>query len=123
MNNDNEMGWIREMEPRRAFIGLCIAMAGCDEKLEFREIAKLREVMDRNGFTQAEVVKELEDFSLMNIEEAFIYGRRCIAAVPALTEKMMEKLLESLFEIAIADDYLHEMETKVMNLVKARMGD
>ena len=111
----------QEAASRKAFIGLCIAMAGCDSKMDLKEISKLRKVMDRYGFSEKEVVQELKDFSEMNIEEALLYGRRCMAALPELDEDLKKRLLISLTEIALAEDEFEETEMKVINTVMNRI--
>ena len=111
----------KEAASRKAFIGLCIAMAGCDSKMDIKEILKLRKVMDRYGFSEEEVVSELKDFSRMNIEEALLYGRQCMAALPDLDKDLVRRLLISLSEIALAEDDFEESEMNVMNAVIKRL--
>ncbi|TFB11857.1 TerB family tellurite resistance protein [Candidatus Marinimicrobia bacterium MT.SAG.3] len=123
MNGKNRSQSGREEESRRAFIGLCIAMAGCDSKMDIKEISKLRRVMDRYGFSEKEVVRELKEFSKMNIEEALLYGRKCMAALPELDEDLQKRLLISLTEIALAEDDFEETEMSVMNTVMHRIGN
>lgn len=106
-----------EAASRKAFIGLCIAMAGCDSKMDVKEISKLRKVMDRYGFSEEEVVSELKNFSKMDIEEALLYGRRCMAALPNLDKNLKKRLIISLSEIALAEDDFQDTEMKVMNTV------
>ena len=113
----------QEATARKAFIGLCIAMAGSNTKMNIKEISKLRRVMDRYGFSEEEVVRELKDFSKMNIEEALLYGRRCMAALPELDEDLQKRLLISLTEIALAEDDFEETEMSVMNTVMHRIGN
>ena len=120
MSGKNRSRSGREEASRKAFIGLCIAMAGCDSKMDIKEISKLRRVMDRYGFSEKEVVRELKDFSKMNIEEALLYGRKCMAALPELDEDLQKRLLISLTEIALAEDDFEETEIRVMNTVMDR---
>ena len=117
----NQIEADRIFKPEKAFIGLCIAIAGCDEKIDLRQLNKLREVTKRNGIFEEDVIRELDDFSKMNIEEALIYGRRCMAALPELESEMKNMLLLSLYEIALADSDYHQMELKVIETVKKRM--
>ena len=121
MSRKRKAGGEKEAASRKAFIGLCIAMAGCDSKMDLREVSKLRKVMDRYGFSEEEVVRELEDFSKMNIEEALLYGRRCMAALPMLDEDLKKRLLISLTEIALAEDDFEETEMTVINSVMNRI--
>ena len=121
MSSKNSADINKEAASRKAFIGLCIAMAGCDPKMDIKEIMKLRKVMDRYGFSEEEVVRELKDFSKMNIEEALLYGRQCMAALPGLDEDLKKRLLISLSEIALAEDEFEETETKVMDTVMKRL--
>lgn len=121
MSNKNIADIEKEAASRKAFIGLCIAMAGCDSKMDIKEILKLRKVMDRYGFSEEEVVSELNDFSRMNIEEALLYGRQCMAALPGLDKDLMKRLLISLSEIALAEDDFEESEMNVMNAVMKRL--
>lgn len=113
---------MRKFEPKKAFIGLCIAMAGSDERIDMKEIAKLRELMARYGFSHSEVVREIEDFSKMNIEEALIYGRQCVKALPHLNEEMRDNLLISLAEIAFADSIYNEAQIRMLDSVKRRLN-
>ena len=113
---------MEKFEQKKAFIGLCIAMAGSDQRIDMREIAKLKEVMVRYGFSDDEVVRELEDFSKMNIEEALIYGRRCVKALSYLDDDMRDNLLISLSEIAMADSIYHENQLKMFEIVKRRLN-
>lgn len=117
MSGKNRANVENEAASRKAFIGLCIAMAGCDSKMDLKELSKLRKVMDRYGFSEEEVVRELHDFSKMNIEEALLYGRRCMAALPNLGSDLKKRLIISLSEIALAEDDFEETELKVMNNV------
>lgn len=117
MSGKNKADIKKEAASRKAFIGLCIAMAGCDSKMDIKEISKLRKVMDRYGFSEEEVVSELKDFSKMNIEEALIYGRRCMAALPNLDKDLRKRLIISLSEIALAEDDFQDTEMKVMSTV------
>ena len=112
---------MHKFEPKKAFIGLCIAMAGSDERIDMQEIAKLRELMARYGFSHSEVVREIEDFSKMNIEEALIYGRQCVKALPHLDEEMRDNLLISLAEIAFADSIYNEAQIRMLDSVKRRV--
>ncbi len=121
MSGKRKAGGGKEAASRKAFIGLCIAMAGSDSKMDLREVSKLRKVMDRYGFSEAEVVRELKDFSKMNIEEALLYGRRCIAALPELDEDLKKRLLISLTEIALAEDDFEDTEMTVINTVMNRI--
>ncbi len=111
----------REAASRKAFIGLCIAMAGCDSKMDIKEISKLRKVMDRYGFSEEEVVSELKYFTGMNIEEALFYGRKCMAELPGLDNDLRRRLLISLSEIALAEDDFEDSELNVMNAVMNRI--
>ena len=113
---------MQKFEPKKAFIGLCIAMAGSDERIDIQEIAKLREVMERFGFSHNEVVREIEDFSRMNIEEALIYGRQCVKALPHLNEEMRDNLLISLTEIAFVDSIYNETQLRMLDSVKRRLN-
>lgn len=113
----------QEAFSRKAFIGLCIAMVGCDSKLDLKELMKLRKVMDRYGFSEEEVVRELKDFSKMNIEEALLYGRRCMAALPDLDDGLKKRLLLSLSEIALSEDDFKDTEMTVMNTVMNRLEE
>lgn len=97
-------------------------MAGSDERIDMQEIAKLREVMERYGFSHNEVVREIEDFSKMNIEEALIYGRQCVKALPHLDEEMRDNLLISLAEIAFADSVYNEAQIRMLDSVKRRLN-
>ena len=121
MSGNNKSDIEKASVSRKAFIGLCIAMAGCDPKMDIKELSKLRKVMDRYGFSEKEVVRELEDFSEMNIEEALLYGRRCMAALPELDEGLKKRLLISLTEIALAEDDFEDTEMKVINTVMNRI--
>jgi len=121
MSGKNRTGIENEAASRKAFIGLCIAMAGCDSKMDIKEILKLRKVMDRYGFSEEEVVSELKDFSKMNIEEALLYGRQCMAALPGLDKDLKRRLLISLSEIALAEDDFEVNEMNVMNAVMDRI--
>lgn len=117
MSGKNKADVEIEAASRQAFIGLCIAMAGCDLKMDIKEISKLRKVMDRYGFSEEEVVSELKNFSKMDIEEALLYGRRCMAALPNLDKNLKKRLIISLSEIALAEDDFQVTEMKVMNTV------
>ena len=97
-------------------------MAGSDERIDIQEIAKLREVMERFGFSHNEVVREIEDFSRMNIEEALIYGRQCVKALPHLDEEMRDNLLISLTEIAFVDSIYNETQLRMLDSVKRRLN-
>lgn len=121
MNTINKADIKKEAASRKAFIGLCIAMAGCDSKMDINEIRKLRKVMDRYGFSENEVVNELKDFSKMNIEEALLYGRQCMAALPGLDKDLKKRLLVSLSEIALAEDDFEESEMNMLNSVMNRI--
>lgn len=121
MNAENKADIDKEAASRKAFIGLCIAMAGCDSRMEINEIRKLRKVMDRYGFSEEEVVSELKDFSKMSIEEALLYGRKCMAALPGLDKGLKKRLLISLSEIALAEDEFEESELNVLNAVLNRI--
>jgi len=121
MSDKNIADIEQEAASRKAFIGLCIAMAGCDSRMDVKEISKLRKVMDRYGFSEEEVVEELKEFAKMNIEEALIYGRRCMAALPGLDNDLKKRLLISLSEIALAEDSFEESEMNVMNAVLNRI--
>lgn len=121
MSSRNKADIKKEAASRKAFIGLCIAMAGCDSKMDIKEILKLRKVMDRYGFSEKEVVSELKDFSKMNIEEALLYGRQCMAALPGLDPNLKKRLLISLSEIALAEDDFEDTEMRVMNAVMNRI--
>ena len=121
MSGNNRADIENEAASRKAFIGLCIAMAGCDSKMDIKEILKLRNVMDRYGFSEEEVVSELKDFSKMNIEQALLYGRQCMAALPGLDGDLKKRLLISLSEIALAEDDFEDTEMKVMNAVMNRI--
>ena len=121
MSYKNRADIEKEAASRKAFIGLCIAMAGCDSKMDIKEILKLRKVMDRYGFSEEEVVSELKDFSRMNIEEALLYGRQCMAALPGLDKDLVRRLLISLSEIALAEDEFEESELNVMDAVMKRL--
>ena len=121
MNRKDKHNDKQESASRKAFIGLCIAMVGSDSKMDLSEIAKLRKVMDRYGFSEDEVARELKDFSRMNIEEALIYGRRCMAALPGLNEELQKRLLVSLTEIALAEDEFEDTEMHVINSVLNQM--
>ena len=121
MSGINKPDIDKEAASRKAFIGLCIAMTGSDSKMDIKELSKLRKVMDRYGFSEKEVVRELEDFSEMNIEEALLYGRRCMLALPELDEGLKNRLLISLTEIALAEDEFKDTEMKVINTVMNRI--
>ncbi len=123
MSTENRADSEKEAASRKAFIGLCIAMAGCDSKMAYKELSKLRKVMDRYGFSEKEVVQELKDFSEMNIEEALLYGRRCMSALPELDEVLKKRLLISLSEIALAEDDFKETEMVVLNSVMKQIQD
>jgi len=109
-------------EPKKAFIGLCIAMAGSDKRIDMQEIAKLKEIMTRYGFSHDDVVQEINDFSNMNIEEALIYGRKCVRTLPHLDNDMSGNLLVSLAEIAFANSIYNETQLRMLELVKERLN-
>jgi len=109
-------------EPKKAFIGLCIAMAGSDKRIDMQEIAKLKEIMTRYGFSHSDVVREIDDFSNMNIEEALIYGRKCVRTLPHLDNDMSGNLLVSLVEIAFANSIYNERQLRMLELVKEQLN-
>ena len=121
MSGKNKSDIEKAAASRKAFIGLCIAMTGSDSRMDIKELSKLRKVMDRYGFSEEEVVRELKDFSEMNIEEALLYGRQCMLALPGLDEGLKKRLLISLTEIALAEDDFKDTEMKVMTTVMSQI--
>ena len=57
------------VKPRKAFIAICFAMVGVDQKIDERELDKLEEVLERSGFEMSEVVKEIESLCKMENEK------------------------------------------------------
>ncbi len=58
----------------------------------------------------------------MNIEEALIYGRKCVRALPHLDNDMSGNLLVSLAEIAFANSIYNEKQVRMLELVKERLN-
>jgi len=110
------------VKPRNAFIGMCISMMGIDQHIDEREVAKVAEVLARYGFSEKEIRDEIKSCSKMSIKAAIRYGQKCAAAITKLDDDMQKKLIQSLTEIAEADEYFHDAEKSLLVGIKAILG-
>jgi len=110
------------MKPRSAFIGVCFAMMGVDEMIDQRELTKLFEVLDRYGFTEDEIMEEMNNFTSLNMKEGLRYGQKSMAAITGLDNDMREDLVQAMTEIAISDEYFHDAEKTLLTAVKMTLG-
>ncbi|MCH8271766.1 MAG: TerB family tellurite resistance protein [Candidatus Marinimicrobia bacterium] len=115
---DNLLG----IKPRSAFIGVCFAMMGVDEMIDQRELTKLFEVLDRFGFDEEEIMKEMSNFTDLSLSEAMRYGQKSMAAITGLDSEMRDNLVQALTEIAISDEYFHDAEKTLLSAVKITFG-
>jgi len=110
------------ISPRSAFIGVCFAMMGVDEMIDQRELTKLFEVLDRYGFTEEEIMKEMGYFTNLSLTEGMRYGQKSMAAITGLDSEMRDNLVQALTEIAISDEYFHDTEKTLLTAVKMTFG-
>ena len=115
---DNLLG----ITPRSAFIGVCFAMMGVDEMIDQRELTKLLEVLNRFGFNEEEIMKEMSNFTNLSLSEALRYGQKSMAAITGLDDEMRDNLVQALTEIAISDEYFHDTEKTLLSAVKMTFG-
>ena len=108
--------------PRSAFIGVCFAMMGVDEMIDQRELTKLFEVLDRYGFTEDEIIKEMGFFTGLSVNESMRYGQKSMVAITGLDSDMRDNLVQALTEIAISDEYFHDTEKTLLTAVKMTFG-
>ena len=118
----DRMDDILGMKPRNAFIGVCFAMMGVDEMIDQRELTKLFEVLDRYGFTEDEIMEEMNNFTSLNMKEGLRYGQKSMAAITGLDSDMREDLVQAMTEIAISDEYFHDAEKTLLTAVKMTLG-
>ena len=110
------------ISPRSAFIGVCFAMMGVDEMIDQRELTKLFEVLDRFGFTEEEIMKEMGFFTNLSLSEGMRYGQKSMVAITGLDSDMRDNLVQALTEIAISDEYFHDTEKTLLTAVKITFG-
>jgi len=110
------------VKPRKAFIAICFAMVGVDQKIDERELDKLEEVLERSGFELSEIDKEIESFNEMDITKIARYMGKCMAAITKLDDTMADNLIQALTEIAKADDYFQDIEKNFVESVKCILG-
>ena len=108
------------LNPRKAFIGLCITTAAVDFELDEREIDTLSKVLIDKGFTEKEINSEWETITKnVNIKQAMRYCGKCFAAIPKMDKSLQDTLLKTLTTIAFADGELHKSEDEFIQAVAA----
>ena len=110
------------VKPRKAFIAICFAMVGVDQKIDERELDKLEEVLERSGFEMSEVDKEIESLCKMDVSKMVRHMAKCMAAITKLDDTMADNLIQALTEIAKADDYFQDIEKNFVESVKCILG-
>ena len=107
------------VKPRSAFIALCMSMVGVDQEVDPRELEKFGEIMEKYGFSEDEVEKEILSFAKFDVKKASRYIAQCMAAITKLDEEMKKNLIQALTEIAEADEYFHDIEKVFIVSVKS----
>ena len=110
------------VKPRKAFIAICFAMVGIDQKIDERELEKFNEVLERSGFEISEVDKEIESLCKLDISKMVRHMTKCMAAITKLDDNMADNLIRALTDIAKADDYFHDIEKNFVESVKCILG-